>query len=125
MWPPLEDFVKSCVLIVEARTAVVSGDHREFTVSEVWVGTLDLLPVNQAGRYVSRQGEHGIAVEEGQEIVFFFNRTNQARDGTLIRHNSAFPIRDGRLVYASTSDDYYCEYTVDEFKKRVLAIRGE
>ena len=37
-------------------------------------------------------------VVSGQEIVFFFTRWNQP-EGKLSRHNAAFPIRNGKVVY--------------------------
>ena len=121
-WPPLDDYVRMCVAIVKAKTVAKSEHRVEFEVEEVWAGSTEDLVVNDRGRYVAYDGEHGVKVEVGQEIVFFFTRDNQPVRGKLSRHSTSFPIKDNRLIYGATSDDEYREYAVDEFREAILAI---
>jgi hypothetical protein len=121
LWAPLEDFVGKCVVIVKAKAVGESGDWRELAVVEVWIGSRDAIQLNDRGNYMSLKGEAGVNVETGQEIVIFFARDSE-RGGKLTRHGAAFPIVDGKLVYASTSDDYRAEYTVADFKRTVIEI---
>jgi len=38
----------------------------------------------------------------------------------VLYHVSSFPIHDEKLVYGETSDSEYAQYTVAEFKEKVL-----
>ena len=83
----------------------------------------EILPLDAKHRYIESQGHHGIDVTQGQEIVFFFTRRNQPATGKLVSHSTAFPIKDGRLVYARSAEGgVRQEFTVADFKKRVLEI---
>ena len=37
-------------------------------------------------------------------------------------HSTAFPVKDGKVVYGPTSDGLRREYTLSEFKKTIQAI---
>jgi hypothetical protein len=120
IWAPLEDYVGLCAVIVKAKAVGdVGSNQQEFAIVEVWVGSRDDLLLNDRGNYVTYKGEHGAKAANGQEIVFFFGRERQRK---ISRHSTAFPIVDGKLVYASTSDFDVEEFTLADFKKRVLAI---
>jgi hypothetical protein len=121
VWAPLDVYVKKCAVIVKARTVAAHDDWRELAITEVWVGSLDDLELNDKGNYVTHEGEHGVHVKTGQEIVVFFSRDNHPK-GKLRWHSTAFPIVDGKLIYGATSDTEYAEYTVEEFKRKVLEI---
>lgn len=120
MWPPLDDFVRQCVVIVKAKAVGDAPENRqEFAIVEVWAGSADDLQLNERGNYVTYKGEHGAKAVTGQEIVFFFVREHK---GKIDRHSTGFPVAEGKVVYASTSDMYYEEFTLADFKKAVLAI---
>lgn len=123
-WISLEQYVDRCVVIVKAKAVAESENRREYEITEVWVGSRDLIRLNDQGRYVAYKGEHGTNVVTDQALIFFFTRDNQPEKGKLTRHSTAFPIEDERLVYGVTSDDdaIHHEYTVDEFKAKVLEI---
>lgn len=108
IWAPLEDYVALCTSIVKAKTVAIANGQVEFEITEVWLGS------DERKRYVTYDGEHGVHVEVGQEIIFFFTERE--------RHGTAFPIKDGRLIYGATSDSEYREYTVDEFRDAITAI---
>jgi len=124
-WPTLDDYVAKCVLIVKAKTIIEQDGTLTFRVTETWKGRYepqDFVRTTEDGRFFASQHEHGVDVVDGQEIVFFFTRHNQPIEGKLSRHSTAFPIRDGELTYAGTSDWLSQEFTVHEFKKRILDI---
>ncbi len=123
MWPTFENYVDKCVLIVKAKT-VSDGVEKPLTfqVLESWKGQYrpELLKnTTPDGRFIEFQGHHGIDVTNGQEIVFFFTRHNQPDEGPMISHSTAFPVKDGKVVYGSTSDGLRKEYTLAEFKKKI------
>lgn len=122
IWAPLDDYVALCVTIVKAKVVSQVDGWNEFEITEVWTGSADVIPVNDRGRYRAPDGEHGAKVEPGQELVFFFTGERRQADGKVVAHSTAFPIKDGRLVYGATSEEYYREYSVDEFKRAVLDI---
>ena len=126
LWPTLEDYVSRCVLIVKATTVSEGADKPlTFTVLESWKGQYHpnlLKHTKPDGRFIEYQGHHGINVVDGQEIVFFFTRHNNPPKGPLSSHNTAFPVKDGKIVYASTNDHLRKEYTLEEFKKRVKEL---
>lgn len=124
MWPTLDKYVSGCVLIVLAETHAEPGGTLTFEVLESWRG--DYKPGAFAyprpdGRFTASQGEHGVDVVDGQQIVFFFSNHNQPVPGKLARHSTAFPVVDGKIVWASTSMDRH-EYSLPEFKKAVQSI---
>lgn len=126
-WPTLEDYVAKCVLIVKARTVGDNDNRLSFQVLESWKGKEEprtLLQMTADGRFFANKGEHGLVdVAVGQEVVFFFTRHNQPPVGKLTSHSTAFPVRQGKVVYASTSrlGGLRKEYTVEQFKKAVEA----
>ncbi len=125
-WPSLPDYVRKCVVIIMARTAVTDGKRCEFEITEVWKGTTDILPLNDHQRYVEWQGTHGIKVTNGQDIVFFFTRHNQPPTGKVRGHSTSFPVSKGKIVYASSSESSLTEeMTIADFKKRILETTGE
>jgi hypothetical protein len=124
-WPALEAYVGKCVLVVKAKTVVENDGALSFQVLESWKGKYDPKDSDRTtpeGRFFANEGEHGLVdVAAGQEVVFFFTSRNQTPDGKLGRHSTAFPVRDGQIVYASTSEGLRKEYTVAGFKEAVLA----
>jgi len=111
-WQPLPDYVRSCRLIVKARAAGKKGDQLRFEILESWKGKAKF----KNDEYLTDDREHGATVKDGQEIVFFFTKGD--------RHSTSFPIKDGKLLYASTSDDELLRrsYTVAEFKQRIAIL---
>ena len=125
-WPSLDSSVSDCVLIVKARTVFEGTDNTvTFKIEESWKGKYapDMLKnTTKDGRYVTYKGKHGVNVVDGQEMVFFFTRHNHPGTGPLDSHSTAFPVKDGKIVYASTSEVHWKEYTVGEFKKAIIAL---
>lgn len=124
-WPPLEGYVEQCVLIVKAKTEVVEYGMLTFRVLETWKGKYspgDFVRTTPDGRFFAGQYEHGVDVTDGQEIVFFFTRQNQLIEGKLSHHSTAFPIRDGKITYAATSDSHKATFPADEFKRQILDL---
>ncbi len=127
--PPFEKFASNCVLIVKARQAGPFSTNENFVltfeVTETWKGRFDpqtFTKTSPEGYIRAGQGEHGVRVTAGQEIIFFFTRHNQP-EGKLARHNAAFPITDGKLVYGSTSESVESRvFTTAEFKRAIAAL---
>ena len=122
-WRKLEDYVADCTLIVKAKTVDEKG-KLTFRVVESWRGTFDpkvFTSTTADGRFFADQGEHGVKVVDGQEIVFFFTAANQPDPKKLSRHSTAFPIVKGKLVYAATSNESK-EFTVDDFKRAIQKV---
>jgi len=120
-WETLEQFVRSCPLIVKAKASGTKDREIRFKVLESWKGKSAF----KDGEYFAYPGEHGVEVKDGQEIVFFFNFFNQSK-----RHTTSFPIKDGKLLYASTYDADMLSrhplrrwYTVAEFRERVRILQ--
>lgn len=132
-WPTLEAYVAKCVLIVKAKTVVEKEDALSFQVLESWKGKYDpklFVRTTPDGRFFANKDEHGVVnVSDGQEIVFFFSRHNQPVEGKLTSHSTAFPVRSGKVIYASTSgpapEGLRKEYTLEEFKKAIQAAASE
>lgn len=132
-WPSLEDYVRDCALIVKARQVGPFTDRDgamlTFEVLESWKGQFDpklFATVTPEGYLRAGQGEHGVNVVAGQEIIFFYTRRNQSEDG-FAHHSTSFPIEDGKVVYGRTSDGgarFPKTYTVEEFKKKIQDIRA-
>jgi hypothetical protein len=126
LWPTLEDYVVKCVLIVKAKTIVGQDGELTFGVLENWKGLYDpsdFRRTTEDGRFFAGQGEHGVNVFDGQEIVFFFTRDNQASNGKLASHSTALSIRHGTLVYTSTSENgLRQQFTVEDFKAQILDL---
>lgn len=114
----------NCVLVVKARQVGNFSDKEDskltFEVVETWKGRFDqrdFTGLSPEGYIQAAQGEHGVRVTAGQEIVFFFTRHNQP-EGKLRTHSTAFPIRTGRVVYAITGEPgIRQEMSVEEFKR--------
>jgi len=125
LWSTLDDYVAKCVLIVKTKTIVERDAALTFRVIETWKGRYDpqdFVQTTEDGRFFASQHEHGVDVSDGQDIIFFFTRDNQPVEGKLSRHSTAFPIRGRKLTYAATSDWLRQEFTIDEFKKRILDL---
>ena len=133
-WSPLEEYVQQCVLITKARATVLPPSSPnapvkvELRMLEVWKGHFEADTFGSdclhPGVYRAYLEEHGLHVVDGQEVILFFTRHNQPDPDHLTRHSTAFPIRDGKLIYAKTSNEYYQEYTVEEFEKAVRGIEA-
>jgi hypothetical protein len=121
LWAPLEDLVKMSPVIAKAKALREIGDWRELEIVEVWAGSKDDVRLNDAGHFVTLKGEPGMKdLAEGQEIVLFFS---PARPGHKFdRNGCGFPVVDGKIIYAPTSDEYYAEYTLEELKRKVLDV---
>jgi hypothetical protein len=123
-WPSLDRYASNCVLVVKARQVGNFSDKEDskltFEVVETWKGRFDqrdFTGLSPEGYIQAAQGEHGVRVTAGQEIVFFFTRHNQP-EGKLRIHSTAFPIRTGRVVYAITGEPgIRQEMSVEEFKR--------
>jgi hypothetical protein len=123
MWPSLDDYVADCTLIVKAKT-IEEDKKLTFRVLETWRGVFDpkrFTEVTRDGRFFAENGEHGVKVIDGQEIVFFFTLHNQPDPKKLSRHSTAFPISDGTVVYASTGDQPR-NYKLADFKRAVMRV---
>jgi hypothetical protein len=123
IWSTLGDYVGECVLIVKARAVEEREGRWTLQPEESWKGEFGpdtFRDTTPEGYFFAYEGEHGVAdVAVGQEIIFFFTAANQPPGSKLARHSTAFPIRDGRVVYGATSDEYRQEYTLDGFKKAI------
>jgi hypothetical protein len=120
LWWPLEELVKMSLAIVKAKALREINDWRELEIVEVWVGSKDDLELNEADHFVTPKSEPGMKdLAEGQEIVLFFSPGR--RGHKLDRNGCGFPVVDGKIIYAPTSDEYAAEYTLEEFKQKVLA----
>ncbi len=127
-FPTLERFVSECVLIVKARQVgpidLKDGAMLSFEVVETWRGHFDpgLFKTSTPEGYLrAGQGEHGVRIVAGQEVVFFYTRHNQP-EGKLARHNAAFSITDGKVVYGSFSNGSSRTYGVSEFQAAIAAL---
>jgi hypothetical protein len=58
----------------------------------------------------------------GREAIFFYTLHNQPESGKLQTHSTAFPITDGKSVYASTNRNLRKEYTVADFRAAIMRI---
>ena len=125
-WPPLETYVKWCVLIVKCKTEV-EGKKVKYKVDETWKGEYspDLFHHTPPDGYLYTGTWHGNeAPTNGREVIFFYTKGNHPSwtKGKLLDHSTSFVVKDGKLVYASTSrSGLRKEYTVEEFKKAILA----
>jgi hypothetical protein len=129
-WPTLPEYVAKCVLIIEARQigpfSAEKSARLSFEVIECWKG--DFKPeifeyLTKENYLVAEQGEHGVNItSSGQRIIFFFTRHNQP-EGRLISHSTAFPIKEGKVVYAATGNPgTTLVFEVDEFKKKITEL---
>ena len=126
-WPTLEEFVADTELIVLATTVVEPDGRLTFAVDEAWLGTYDPSRMGQLAdddRFEASYGEHGVFVHDGQQIVFFFGPHNQPTPGLYTVHATAFPVVNGEITWASTSDFDAETMTVEEFRARIEAAAG-
>lgn len=122
-WPTLEDYVKKCVLIVKCRTDARDVGRHE--VLETWKGNYspDLFVAPPREGFIIADDAHGNTNPVGgREVIFFYTLHNQPESGKLQSHSAAFPIANGKLVYASTDENRRKEYTVDDFRLAVIRI---
>lgn len=129
-WPTLEEYVGECVLIVKAEHVGEIAEERhkqEFRVLETWLGVFDpkdFLALSSDGNLTAFQGTHGVRItEKGQEIIFFFTRHNQPPNG-IRSHSTAFPIKDGKIIYGSTNNHLRKEFSELEFKNEILKLKS-
>jgi hypothetical protein len=130
-WPPLEDYVKDCVLIVKCRTEV-KGEPIMYKVEEVWKGKYDPDMFNERPPegYLFTLDWHGNTnPTDGREVIFFYAkpRGQSETKGKLLLHSTCFVIQDGKLIYASSAEHSSLrkEYKVEEFKSEILRIVKE
>src|SRR5262249_44095483 len=129
-WPTLESFVHECVLIVKCKTEL-KADGVRYRVLETWKGKYspDLFHSRPPDGYLlTDTGNGNTNPTDGRAVIFFFTRRNQPAfaKGKLVSHATCFVIAAGKVIYASTSlpEPYGLrkEYTVEGFKKAVLAV---
>ena len=123
LWPTLEKYVDQCVLIVKCKTDMQNVFR--YKVLETWKGKYspDLFDKQPPNGYIFADGGHGNDnPKAGRELVFFFTMHNQPSSGKLQSHSTAFPIEDGKIVYASTNNNLRKEYTVKDFKAAISKI---
>jgi hypothetical protein len=129
-WPTLSEYVAKCVLIIEARQIGPFSAEKDarlsFEVIECWKG--DFKPdvfeyLTKENYFMADQGEHGVNIgSSGQKIIFFFTQHNQP-EGKLKSHSTAFPIKDGKVVYAATGNPgTIAVFSVDEFKQKITEL---
>ena len=123
-WPTLQQYVAKCILVVQARVVSQDSDAVVFEVEESWTGHFDPRDHDNAtsdGK-IALHLEHGLVdVHDGQTIVLFFTADDRRPGEKISRHSTAFPVRDGKIVYASTSSDLWQEFSLPDFKKAVVA----
>lgn len=127
-WPALAEYVKLCDLIVLCETEVVD-DKPVFRITEEWKGKYKPGDFNehlqsripQPGCLPAGLSLHsGRKSHPGQKVIFFFTHV---KEGKYDSSSTSFDVRDGKLVYAETGDwGVPKEYTLNEFKKAILAI---
>lgn len=129
-WPTPPDYVAQCVLIVEARQIglfdLEKNPRLSFEVVECWKGEFkpELFEYLTKENYiVAEQGEHGVnIVRPHQRIIFFFTLHNQP-EGKLRSHSTAFPVNNGKIVYAASANPASTAiFSVDEFKQRIIKL---
>ena len=126
-WPTLDECVKLCVLIVKCKTEM-EKDLIKYRVLETWKGNYspDLFYHRPPEGYLYNNTWHGNEnPKEGQEIIFFFevdNQSSSTEKEKLFFHSTAFPIKEGKIIYASTNIMMRKEYKVEAFKKEILSI---
>jgi hypothetical protein len=118
-WPTLDEYVESCALIVKCRTEVGKG----YRVVETWKGTYspDLFAHRPPDGFVLTNNWHRNGeVADGREVMFFFTYSDHSTK--LGAHSTAFHVKNGRVVYASTSWGMQQEFTVEEFRRAIRSI---
>ena len=129
MWPTLDQYVKTCDLIVLCETEMVDGKPI-FKVVEEWKGTYS--PTNFNAHLQSRIPKPGYLPDSlglasgrksntGQKVVFFFTPAKDKYSGS----STSFDVRDERLIYAETGWDMAKEYTLPDFRAAVLGLVKE
>ena len=122
-WPTLEEYVKKSVLIVKCRTD--ERDVRRHQVLESWKGSYspDLFVTPPPEGFIVADDAHGNASPiGGREVIFFYTLQNQPESGKLQTHSTAFPISNGKIVYASTNLNLRKEFTVVDFHAAIMRI---
>ena len=129
LWLPLEAYVELCVLIVKCKTEV--GEKKvKYKVEEVWKGRYspDLFHHKTDEGYLHTGTGHGNeSPTNGREVIFFFTGGNHPSwtKGKLLHHSTSFVVKDGKVIYASTDLSNRKEYTVEDFKKAILAVMAK
>jgi hypothetical protein len=129
-WQPLDEYVSKCVLIVKARATDAPDKNGmcTFEILETWKGHFDPagFATGMAEGNVIRapQGEHGVQVTRGAEIILFYTRQNQP-DQKLHSSSTVFPIDHGKMIYAATSDLLRQEMPLEVFKQRISAVGAD
>lgn len=123
-WIGLNNYVKSCDLIVLCRTEVKAGSVK-YRVSETWKGEYrpDLFYHKPSTGFLHTGEWHGNeSPTDGREIIFFFDGGSQPEwtKGKLLDHSTSFVVTDGKVVYAATDRNLRQEYSVADFKKAIL-----
>lgn len=125
--PPVEQVVERAVLIVKCETEI-TDQRLSYRVLETWKGEYrpDLMqPEPPEGYLYSGLPVEGTDAVDGREVVFVFS-DNGISLGKLFRHDDSFPVVNGKVVYATTSrSEVFGDetvYTVDEFKKTIVAL---
>ena len=123
-WPPLKNYVELCTLIVRCKTEV-EGKTVKYKVEESWKGKYspELFHKKPPTGYLFTNSWHGNeSPVSGREVIFFFTNSNQPSwtKGKLLSHSTSFVVNEGKVVYASTNFSMRKEYTVDDFKKKIL-----
>lgn len=121
---PLEGFVKNALLIVKCK-AEKDGDLFKFKVQEVWKGKYapDKFNEKPPDGYILTNNWHGNEnPKDGDEVIFFFTQNSLYSKGILGAHSTAFQVKDGKIIYASTNMMLRKEYKVADFKNAILKI---
>ena len=130
-WPTLERYVNNCSLIVLCETEI-RDERAVFKVIEAWKGQFhiaDFKPFLQErapgpGYLPANLRLHsGHKPQAKQKVVFFF--TGDPYRQRYSGSSTSFEVRNKRLVYAETNHVQRKEFTLDQFKKSILAIVAE
>ena len=126
IWSPLDAYVAETVLIVKAKAIIGKDERISFEVVETWKGNYDpknFVQTTPEGRYFSSQGGTGlIDISAGQEVILFFTGSGQDTMGKLNRHSTTFPVRGGKVIYASTNDQLRQELPIEDFRARIQEL---
>ncbi len=124
LWPTFEKYVGDSALIVHCRTEI-KNERVRFKIIETWKGVYspELFYYTPEEGYLYTGYWHGNeSPKDAGEVIFFFTIRNQPRwtEGKLLDHSTAFVVTNGKLIWASTADFGRQEYTLAEFRVKVL-----